>query len=275
MERNIVLGPDDDLADLSNVQEALTLDGGGGNDTVVGPDALTTFMLTGLNSGTIVADTFGTSVIFSNVENVTGGDVANTLVFGNGNGITGRVVGGNGTNTLDYHSYTTSVEVVLPLGYATGVGGGVSGITMVIGGNDGGTGTYNLLVGEDGSTLQGGTGRRNVLIAGNQPARLTGGDSGDILIGGYTEYDMDLVSLRTLAQEWAGSGDAATRMGLISTPTSSGPYLNSSDVTSNIDPMNPSQINTLTGSGQDWFFATTQETPASYLFWTVLPVPGP
>jgi hypothetical protein len=253
MQRNIVLGPGDDLLDLTDVQEVLTVDGGGGNDTVAGPDAPTTYTLTGLNSGTIMADTFGATVTFSNLENVTGGAVDNTLVFGNGNGITGRFVGGNGMNTLDYHLYTTTVEVVLPLDVATGIGDGVTGITKIIGGHDGGPGTYNLLVGMNGSTLIGGNGRPNVLIAGNEPSYLAGGNGRDILIGGQTGHDTNLDHLEHLAQAWAGADSFDAGVAQISMSGTTY-HLGSDNVTSNIA-MYPGEFNTFTGTGTYWIFA--------------------
>jgi hypothetical protein len=60
--------------------------------------------------------------------------------------------------------------VDLRTGFATGVGGGVSSIINVDGANSGGPGLYNLLIGNGGNVLIGGSGRRNILVAGPAPA---------------------------------------------------------------------------------------------------------
>jgi Ca2+-binding RTX toxin-like protein len=79
--------------------------------------------------------------------------------------VTPFAIHGGGTNTLDYSAYTGDVTVDLPLGFATGLGGGISNIQNVTGsdGND-------LLVGDgNANVLVGGTGR-NVLIGGGADA---------------------------------------------------------------------------------------------------------
>jgi hypothetical protein len=59
--------------------------------------------------------------------------------------------------------------------------------------------------------LTGGTGRRNLLIAGPTAGTLTGGDGEDILIAGSTDYDTDEASLRAMASYWAGTDDRDIR----------------------------------------------------------------
>jgi hypothetical protein len=113
---------------------------------------------------------------------------------------------GSDTNTLDYTGYTGNVVVDLPLGMATGFSS-ISNIYRVKGASGGAPGSYNILVGFGGNVLTGGTGRRNLLIAGHLPSTLIGGDAEDILIGGTTAYDMDLASLQAIMKYWAGSAD--------------------------------------------------------------------
>src|SRR5262249_38305491 len=60
-----------------------------------------------------------------------------------GQGITGAINGGGGTNTLTYALYNTPVTVNLAAGTATGIGGGFSNITKLIGGTSG----ANTLIG--------------------------------------------------------------------------------------------------------------------------------
>jgi hypothetical protein len=107
--------------------------------------------------------------------------------------------GGGGThNKLDYTGYTGPVLVSLPLGYATGFAG-ISRIQDVTGsiGN-------NLLVGDaNPNILIGGTGR-NVLIGGKGADTLDASRSHDdnILIGGWTNWDMNLAALQAIMKEW-------------------------------------------------------------------------
>src|SRR5439155_8112070 len=116
--------------------------------------------------------------------------------------------------SLDYSAYSSSVIVDLQTGLATGVGGVVANIQNVTGGNGGGAGVFNILVGAGGNTLTGGNGRRNLLIAGSSASTLTAGDDEDILIGGTTAYDMDVASLMALTDYWSGtSDDYAPRVG--------------------------------------------------------------
>ena len=63
--------------------------------------------------------------------------------------------------------------------------------TCVTAPGNGANGAYNILVGNGGNTLVGGTGRRNLLIAGPAASTLIAGDSDDILIGGTTSYDTE------------------------------------------------------------------------------------
>jgi Ca2+-binding RTX toxin-like protein len=64
---------------ISNIQD---LTGGAGNDTLVGPDADTTWNIKGLNAGHVAG------INFSGFENLTGGAGADTFIFGDGSGIT-------------------------------------------------------------------------------------------------------------------------------------------------------------------------------------------
>jgi len=172
------------------------------------------FTVTGPNAGS------GTPVAtFYQIQNLIGAGVGGSYFqFADGARLDGNLAGG-GRATLDYSPYTTSVVVDLQpsVARATGVGGTISGITSVIGasGAPGTAGLYNLLIGSDvgGDTLQGGTGRRNLLVAGGGASTLIGGDGEDLLIGGTTAYDTDpaLANWLAIANYWAGTDDFATR----------------------------------------------------------------
>ncbi|HLJ94520.1 MAG TPA: hypothetical protein VKU02_15135, partial [Gemmataceae bacterium] len=174
--------------------------GGSGNNTLIGADVTNAWNVTGSNSGTVYG---AGSVAFQAFQNLTGGSAANTFTFSDGAGISGNLDGQGGT--LDYSGCSSTVIVDLQTGTATGVGGTIVNITNVVGGNGGGSGVYNILVGNGGNTLIGGDGRRNLLIAGATASTLNGGDDEDILIGGTTAYDMDVASLMAIMDYWSGS----------------------------------------------------------------------
>jgi hypothetical protein len=193
----------------------LTIVGGGGNDTLIGSNQGNTFTLSGNDSGTLSGSAYGSSVLFSQFNNLAGGSGGDTFRFADGASLSGSITGG-GNATLDYSAYSTSVLVDLQTGIATGVGGTVSGIAAVYGGSGSPatSGVYNLLIGAGGNTLNGGLGRRNMLVAGAGASTLNGGDGEDLFIGGSTAYDTEtgLNTWLQLAAYWTGSDDYATRM---------------------------------------------------------------
>jgi hypothetical protein len=108
--------------------------------TLVGADAPNNWTITGQDSGTLIGTAIAGLVSFSGVANLTGGSDTDLFRFDDGQSISGSLDGGGGTNTLDLGAYTSNVIVDLLLATATGVGGSVTNIQDVIGGN--GTG-YN------------------------------------------------------------------------------------------------------------------------------------
>jgi hypothetical protein len=170
-------------------------------------------------------------------------------MFENGATLDGTLTGGGGINTLDYSFYTSSVIVDLQTGQATGVAAfgvnGVANISNVTGANSSGPGLYNLLIGNDGNVLTGGTGRRNILVAGGSFSTLLGGNQDDLLIAGTTSYDADpsLAAWLQIAAYWAGTDDFGTRAGNL-TSGNGVPLLDASVVFGN------GGGNTLTGNGE-------------------------
>jgi Ca2+-binding RTX toxin-like protein len=199
---------------LSTLAGTITINGGSGNDTLVGPGANNTWRITSSNTGTLSSANMAGLVTFGSVQNLSGGTANNTFVFSDGAGISGNLDGGTGGGSLDYSAYSTSVIVDLQTATATGVGGRISHIQNITGGDSGGLGIYNLLVGTGGNTLIGGTARRNLLIAGSSASTLIGGADDDILVGGTTAYDADVPLLMAIMDYWSGtSDDYATRVG--------------------------------------------------------------
>jgi hypothetical protein len=183
----------------------LAIDGGSGTNTLQGPDRDTTWQITGSNAGS-----FTGGVSFTSMQNLVGGAGADTFQFADGAGVNGVINGGGGTNALDYSAYASSNVVVdLQTAFATGVGGSIANIENVTGASGGGLGFYNILVGDGGNYLKGGTGRRNLLIAGASASTLVAGNDDDILIGGTTVYDQeaDMHSLIALMTYWSSTTD--------------------------------------------------------------------
>jgi hypothetical protein len=143
----------------------------------------------------------GHNVILGEVWNLTGGPGGDDFQFLPNYGHEGSLNGvldGNKGGTLDDSAYHSDVLVDLPLGTATGVGGGIRNISNVIGGAAG----NDILVGNGaGNRLTGGQGR-NLLIAGPGAGTLVGGPDSDILLGGATPYDTNIAALDAVMAEW-------------------------------------------------------------------------
>jgi hypothetical protein len=166
----------------------------------------------------------GTVGVFTNIQTVIGGSGSfNDFVFVDGGSLDGGLNGGSGFNEiLDYSSgWSSNVIADLQIGAASGIAGLAAGavvnIQSVAGGNGGGSGFYNLLIGNgggNGGNLQGGTGRRNILVAGGSANTLTGGDGEDLIIAGGTAYDTEatLGNWQAVATWWVSSDPFATRV---------------------------------------------------------------
>jgi hypothetical protein len=190
-------------------------DGGPGNNTVNGSASANTWILFGPNQSNLLGAAYGNAVTFADIGNLRAGPSGDYFQVLNGATISGNLVGrGNGLDFVDWGNYSTSVIVDLQTGFATGVGGTVSGISNLSGGSGvGAPGVYNLLIGNGGDNLYGGFGRRNLLVAGGSAGVLIGGDGEDLFVGGTTIYDTQagLASWQAIAAYWAGSTPYATR----------------------------------------------------------------
>jgi hypothetical protein len=189
----------------------LTIDAGNGSNTLFGPDQGATWNITGANSGAIGP------IRFSHIQNLVGGSGTDVFRLGPVGSLSGSVKGGGGGNWLDYGGLpaTNSVTVNLVTGTATGVGGGVSNIANVRGGQG-----NNTLRGNGGNILIGGGGSnvlvdaytgsaapgRSLLIGGSGSSNLTAGAAGDILIAGSTSFNASSsandLALQHILAEW-------------------------------------------------------------------------
>lgn len=167
----------DDFVQVTSNSIVRDVNGGLGNDKLIGPDAVNTWNITGTNSGNIFNNTPAQFMTFSNVENLTGRSQSDSFVYTDGtHGISGVIDAGGGTDTLSYAAYTASiggsVQVVLS---ATGTGtatrtGGIISFESVVGG-----------AGDD--TLIGDTGN-DTLVGNDGNDSLTGNAGNDLLLGG-------------------------------------------------------------------------------------------
>src|SRR5262249_29181634 len=78
----------------------------GSASTLVGPDTPNTWIITGLNSGTL------NGIPFSNVANLQGGSDTDTFLF-EGGSLTGTIDGGGGVNTIDWSAVAAPQNVAL------------------------------------------------------------------------------------------------------------------------------------------------------------------
>jgi hypothetical protein len=175
--------------DMVNVQStpagtAVAVNGGSGSNTLAGSAADNTWNLTGNNAGTLTSASVAGPVMFTGVQNLSGGPANDTFVFSDGAGISGNIQSGS-SGAFDYSAYTSDVTVNLQSGTATGVGGGFAGIQTFTGG-----GGNNTLVAADvpnvwnlaGSNAGSVTGAGTVTFTGFQ--NLTGGAAANTFIFG-------------------------------------------------------------------------------------------
>jgi hypothetical protein len=163
---NVTGSGNDTLTLLSSPIAATTFNGGSGTNTLVGPNAITTWTISGVNSGTVG------NVTFSNFQNLVGGTSDNAFDFSTSTAsLSGTINGGGGTNTNAALSYATLgssylVKVTLSsntAGSATHIGGGFSNINSLAGSTD----TAN--------TLQGPNSTNEWIITGNNAGAVNTG----------------------------------------------------------------------------------------------------
>jgi hypothetical protein len=221
--------------DLINVQDGLpqvSLNGGGGNNTLAGSDAGDDWNVSDLDSGSVG------SVVFTRIQNLAGGIGPDIFAVAPA-GQMASINGGGGGDWLDYNAFTTAVTADLARGTATGITKKVSNIQSVIGGT-----------GND--TLTAGIGR-NILIGGPGADVLTGGTDDGLLIGGTTSFESNHAALRSVLAEWQRP-DADYGRRLTDLEYSGG--LNGTSVLTWGTTVVAGTGDTLTGgAGRNWFFA--------------------
>jgi hypothetical protein len=131
-----------DTVTVSSTGLPVSIDGGSGTNTMIGPNQTNTWAVTGTNTGTL--DGAG----FANMQNLTGGTGNDTFAFQGSGRITGSVSGGGGSDTIDVSAYTASAATVnLQATTATPISGTWSNVTSFIA-----NGTTSTLVGTNTAT---------------------------------------------------------------------------------------------------------------------------
>ena len=74
--------------------------GSSGSDTLTGPNAPSTWHITGANAGLV------NGIAFASFENLAGGTSSDAFDFSNGASVSGSVNGGGGSDTLNYSAWT-------------------------------------------------------------------------------------------------------------------------------------------------------------------------
>jgi hypothetical protein len=128
-----ILGGDgnDELTIGANAPVGMTrsFEGGNGVDTIKGVNDNTTWNVTGSGSGNVNSSG---NLSFLAVESVVGGSGDDQFVFGPTGRLVGQVLGGSGSDTLNFSAKTLAHSVDLQLNTATSTGG-ISGIESFIG----------------------------------------------------------------------------------------------------------------------------------------------
>lgn len=212
-------GGDDRFTVREGTGANVVLEGGTGRDTLVGPNQVNTWRITATNAGRLGA------IAFTNVENLTGGRLADHFLLSSNIGVAGILDGQGGVDTLDYSAYAqvARVSVNLARGTATRIGlvreienvVGGAGADIILGnrfdnvlrgggGNDilRGYEGNDILIGDQGRDHLDGGGGRDLLIGGSDADTQLGGAGEDLLIAGTTAHDTNLDALLTLLAEW-------------------------------------------------------------------------
>jgi hypothetical protein len=241
---------------------ALTIQAQGAGNRLQGPDQANAWAISGQNAGTLDG-----RVTFSSVQSLTGGADVDAFVIGAGAKVTGMVTGGGGSDWLDYSAYQTPVAVNVVTGKATGIGGGISNIQNVHGGQGGNTLTGNaqgnILIGGAGADVIRGGASRSILIGDGGPDVINGGPGDAILIGGTTDYDSSSLkndlALESILAEWQ-SQSTSYQNRITHILTGNGGLNGSHRLAGQVTVFDDHSPNMLTGGlGQNWFFEGAQD----------------
>lgn len=204
---------DDTITIVSTAPGAMTtINGGGGTDSLTGPNAESTWTLSAADAGLLDAPQGATRFEFASIANLLGGTSNDTFVFNSAGTLSGSIDGGLGMNGLNYALHDAGVVVNLRLASATGLGGSFSRLQNVTGGYG-----HDIIVGDVASNvLIGGAGNDLIIAGGDLNAAtadvLIGDEGEDVLIAGWTRYDMDAAALSAILASWTAPASYTTRV---------------------------------------------------------------
>lgn len=238
----------DSMTALGIDAELWIANGQAGSDTLISRSLGDTLWdVTGINAGQLITSSGSTA--FLAMENLQGHTGNDTFAFRDGQRVTGRVMGGAGSNTLDFSAYTTPINVNLQSSTVPPTGGfeniqsfrGGSAADTLIGANTGNTWSIqsNSLVSlnstttiqeiQDFETLSGGSLNDEFVVGPgvSQGPRVLGGNgidhlsylqrTDDIVIDRQSRTATSIVGFDTIENFTGGSG-RDTWIGL-NTPT--------------------------------------------------------
>jgi hypothetical protein len=116
----LVAGKGNDMFSMiaTDPSSTASISGGGGSNTLVGPNVVSTWSINGPGAGSVG------NVTFTAIRNLTGGSANDTFRFASGGSVAGKIDGGKGTNTLDYSGDgRVAATVNLAAAVATRTGG--------------------------------------------------------------------------------------------------------------------------------------------------------
>jgi Ca2+-binding RTX toxin-like protein len=232
--------------------------GGGGLDELYGAAINNNWEIEGASDGVLNEVTR-----FFGIASLRGGAGSDWFRVAPGASFSGSFLGGSSLDTLDYSAWSSSVNINLATGTATGVSGTVNSFEILIGGSGHDTltagGAASVMVGNAGDDLLTSGGLNDILIGGTGNNRLQGGLGSDLLIGGSTRFDSHTQALADLLAEWSSSRTYQQRIdNLLGVGT--GERLNG-NTTLGADPSDSifadaNSLNEILGdSNVDWFIA--------------------
>jgi len=256
----------------------LSYDGGAGSDRIETPSGSNIWNVTGTGIGNVNA-----KLSFLGTETLVGGSGNDQFILANAGKVTGQILGGTGSDTLNLAAKTTAHTINLQSNTATSTGG-ISGIESFIGGNT--ASVIDVLVGPNSDTNWSINGSNAGSVS--NPAvgtvtfsnfeSLTGGTAADnfvftnsgsisnVLTGGTTAGILDTLDLSAKTAALDFRLDATTS----SIPSSVGSYLGFETITGNS--VTGSKITRVNNTTTAWSVNTLGQIVASNV--TYRNVPG-
>ncbi|MFA6502480.1 MAG: hypothetical protein WCT85_06795, partial [Parachlamydiales bacterium] len=146
---NLYAGNGNDTFTMAGTNIGGMLDGGNGNNTLIIPDGINTWSITGVNAGNVNSSQAG-SFNFDKIQNLASTSGNNNFIIGPAGEISGNLNGGNlGENILDYNSlsYNNPVTINLNSMSAAAIGGAFNNIDEII--SDANFSLTNEIIGND------------------------------------------------------------------------------------------------------------------------------